>query len=212
VPEHDPVYKVTIIPRGRALGVTMFLPEQDKYSISKRQLESQLASLFGGRVAEEIVFGTDRVTTGASNDIERATAIARNMVTRWGLTEKLGPLVYSEDEDEVFLGRSVTQHKHMSDETARLIDEEVRRIVDNAHDLAYNLVESHSEQLHLMAEALIKFETIDEKQISDIMNGNEPRPPQDWDEPSEPGEPGSPVKVESGEGGKAPLGGPAGQH
>ena len=182
VPEHDPVYKVTIIPRGRALGVTMFLPEQDKYSISKLQLESQLASLFGGRVAEEIVFGAERVTTGASNDIERATSIARNMATRWGLTERLGPLVYSEDEDEVFLGRSVTQHKHMSDDTARLIDEEVRDIIDAAHSKAKNLLESHLDQLHLMADALMRFETIDKGQIDQIMEGQEPDPPEDWNE------------------------------
>ncbi|MCW8871323.1 MAG: ATP-dependent zinc metalloprotease FtsH, partial [Xanthomonadales bacterium] len=180
VPEHDPVYKVTIIPRGRALGVTMFLPEQDKYSISKLQLESQLASLFGGRVAEELVFGSDHVTTGASNDIERATAIARNMVTRWGLTEKLGPLVYSEDEDEVFLGRSVTQHKHMSDDTARLIDEEVRDIIDAAHGKARDLLESNLDRLHLMAGALIKYETLDKGQLDQIMQGQEPDPPEGW--------------------------------
>jgi cell division protease FtsH len=182
VPEHDPVYKVTIIPRGRALGVTMFLPEQDRYSISRLQLDSQLASLFGGRVAEEIVFGTERVTTGASNDIERATSIARNMVTRWGLTEKLGPLAYSEDEDEVFLGRSVTQHKHMSDDTARLIDEEVRDIIDAAHNKARGLLESHLDQLHLMADALMKYETIDNEQIDQIMEGKEPDPPKGWTE------------------------------
>jgi cell division protease FtsH len=182
VPEHDPVYKVTIIPRGRALGVTMFLPEQDKYSISKRQLESQLASLFGGRVAEELVFGAERVTTGASNDIERATSIARNMATRWGLTERLGPLTYIEDEDEVFLGRSITQHKHMSDETARLIDEEVRDIIDAAHGKARDLLEAHLDRLHLMANALIKYETIDRKQIDQIMQGQEPDPPEDWHE------------------------------
>jgi len=192
VPEHDPVYKVTIIPRGRALGVTMFLPEQDKYSISRLQLESQLASLFGGRVAEEIVFGPEKVTTGASNDIERATAIARNMVTRWGLTEKLGPLAYSEDEDEVFLGRSVTQHKHMSDDTARLIDEEVRNIIDAAHGQARDLLESHAKQLHVMAEALIKYETLDKEQIDQVMEGREPDPPEGWQEtdgdvPSRPG-------------------------
>ena len=180
VPEHDPVYKVTIIPRGRALGVTMFLPEQDKYSISKLQLESQLASLFGGRVAEELVVGSDHVTTGASNDIERATAIARNMVTRWGLTEKLGPLVYSEDEDEVFLGRSVTQHKHMSDDTARLIDEEVRDIIDAAHGKARDLLESNLDRLHLMAGALIKYETLDKGQLDQIMQGQEPDPPEGW--------------------------------
>jgi cell division protease FtsH len=182
VPEHDPVYKVTIIPRGRALGVTMFLPEQDKYSISKRQLESQLASLFGGRVAEEIVYGSDSVTTGASNDIERATAIARNMLTKWGLTKNLGPLTYSEDEDEVFLGRSVTQHKHVSDETARRIDVEVRDIIDAAHNEARDLLEDNLDQLHLMAKALMKYETIDNHQIDQIMEGHEPDPPDDWQE------------------------------
>ena len=180
VPEHDPVYKVTIIPRGRALGVTMFLPEQDKYSISKLQLESQLASLFGGRVAEELVFGTENVTTGASNDIERATSIARNMVTKWGLTEKLGPLTYSEDEDEVFLGRSITQHKHVSDDTARLIDIEVREIIDAAHGTAKQLLEDHSEQLYVMADALMKYETITGAQIDQIMEGHQPDPPEGW--------------------------------
>jgi cell division protease FtsH len=182
VPEHDPVYKVTIIPRGRALGVTMFLPEQDKYSISKRQLESQLASLFGGRVAEEIIYGSDDITTGASNDIERATSIARNMVTKWGLTDKLGPLTYSEDEDEVFLGRSVTQHKHVSDDTARLIDIEVREIIDSAHAKAKNILEANLDKLHLMADALMKYETIDSKQIDQIMEGQEPDPPEGWGE------------------------------
>ncbi len=182
VPEHDPVYKVSIIPRGRALGITMFLPEEDKYSISRLQLESQLASLFGGRVAEEIVFGSEHVTTGASNDIERATNIARNMVTKWGLTEKLGPLTYSEDEDEIFLGRSVTQHKHMSDETARLIDEEVKRIVEAAHQRALGLVKSNLDLLHLMADALMRYETIDSGQIDQIMEGHEPDPPEGWNE------------------------------
>jgi cell division protease FtsH len=180
VPEHDPVYKVTIIPRGLALGVTMFLPEQDKYSISKLQLESQLASLFGGRVAEELVFGKENVTTGASNDIERATAIARNMATKWGLTEKLGPLTYSEDEDEVFLGRSITQHKHVSDDTARLIDIEVREIINAAHGTAKQLLEDHSEQLYVMAEALMRYETINGSQIDQIMEGLEPDPPEGW--------------------------------
>jgi len=209
VPEHDPVYKVTIIPRGRALGVTMFLPEQDKYSISKLQLESQLASLFGGRVAEELVFGSDRVTTGASNDIERATAIARNMVTRWGLTEKLGPLAYSEDEDEVFLGRSVTQHKHMSDDTARLIDEEVRDIIDAAHGTARNLLESNSQKLHLMAAALMKYETLDKQQIDQVMEGQEPDPPQGWQDSD--GEPASQQGEASGSGDRTTVGGPAEQ-
>ena len=207
VPEHDPVYKVTIIPRGRALGVTMFLPEQDKYSISKLQLESQLASLFGGRVAEELIFGSENVTTGASNDIERATSIARNMATKWGLTEKLGPLTYSEDEDEVFLGRSVTQHKHVSDETAHLIDEEVRRIVEVAHKKAMEILQSRENILHLMADALIKYETIDGKQIDQLMEGKEPDPPDDWTE-SSPGPAGS----ETSDVDKRPtIGGPAEQ-
>ena len=182
VPEHDPVYKVSIIPRGRTLGITMFLPEDDKYSISKLQLESQLASLFGGRVAEEIVFGAEHVTTGAANDIERATSIARNMVTKWGLTEKLGPLTYAEEEGEIFLGRSVTQTKHISDETTRLIDEEVRRIVEVAHKKALDLVEANLDILHLMADALLRYETIDSDQIDQIMEGREPDPPEDWDD------------------------------
>ena len=187
VPEHDPVYKVTIIPRGRALGVTMFLPEQDKYSISRKQLDSQMASLFGGRVAEELVFGIENVTTGASNDIERATSIARNMVTRWGLTEALGPLTYSEDEEEVFLGRSVTQHKHVSDETARKIDIEVRHIVDTAHKTATDLVVANRDKLEVMTEALMKYETIDASQIDQIMEGKVPDPPKDWDDSSSDG-------------------------
>jgi len=182
VPEHDPVYKVTIIPRGRALGVTMFLPEQDKYSVSRKQLDSQMASLFGGRVAEELVFGIENVTTGASNDIERATAIARNIVTRWGLTDALGPLTYAEDEEEVFLGRSVTQHKHVSDETARKIDIEVRHIVDTAHKVATDLVEANRDKLELMTDALMKYETIDSKQIDQIMEGQIPDPPEGWDD------------------------------
>jgi cell division protease FtsH len=182
VPEHDPVYKVTIIPRGRALGVTMFLPEADKYSISRKQLDSQMASLFGGRVAEELVFGVENVTTGASNDIERATSIARNIVTRWGLSEALGPLTYSEDEEEVFLGRSITQHKHVSDETARKIDIEIRNIVDIAHKTATDLVLANREKLEIMTEALMKYETIDASQIDQIMEGKVPDPPEDWDD------------------------------
>ncbi len=182
VPEHDPVYKVTIIPRGRALGVTMFLPEQDKYSVSRKQLDSQMASLFGGRVAEELVFGVENVTTGASNDIERATSIARNIVTRWGLTDALGPLTYAEDEEEVFLGRSVTQHKHVSDDTARKIDLEVRKIVDTAHKTATDLVVGNREKLEIMTDALMKYETIDSTQIDQIMEGRIPDPPEDWDD------------------------------
>ena len=182
MPEHDPVYKVTIIPRGRALGVTMFLPEQDKYSISRKQLDSQMASLFGGRVAEELVFGIENVTTGASNDIERSTQIARNIVTRWGLSESLGPLTYAEDDEEVFLGRSVTQHKHVSDETARKIDIEIRIIVDAAHKVATDLVAANRDKLEVMTDALMKYETIDSVQIDQIMEGKIPDPPKDWDD------------------------------
>ncbi len=182
VPSHDPVYKVTIIPRGRALGVTMFLPEEDRLSYTRELLESQLSSLFGGRIAEELIFGKDKVTTGASNDIERATQLARNMVTKWGLSEKLGPLTYSEDDGEVFLGHSVTQHKAISDETAHTIDEEIRSIIDRNYERANNILNEHMDKLHLMADALMKYETIDSDQIDDIMNGNVPRPPSNWDD------------------------------
>ena len=181
VQDHDPVYKVTIIPRGIALGLTMFLPEQDRYSFSKKRLVSQITSLFGGRAAEELIFGKDSVTTGASNDIERATEIARKMVTKWGLSDKLGPLTYIEDEGEVFLGRSVTQHKQVSDITVKTIDEEVRRIIDQSYQDAAKILKTNIKRLHKMAEALIKFETLDENQISDIMNDKEPRPPEGWD-------------------------------
>ncbi|PXF64082.1 ATP-dependent zinc metalloprotease FtsH [Kangiella spongicola] len=184
VPSHDPVYKVSIIPRGRALGVTMYLPEQDRYSLSKEALESQLSSLFGGRIAEEILNGPDQVTTGASNDIERATDIARNMVTKWGLSEKLGPLSYAEDEGEVFLGRSVTQHKNISDDTARIIDAEIREFIDRNYDRAKKILNEEIDKLHAMAQALMKYETIDAKQIEDIMKGEEPRPPADWSDKS----------------------------
>jgi len=181
VEDHDPVYKVTIIPRGIALGLTMFLPEQDRYSFSKKRLVSQITSLFGGRAAEELIFGKDSVTTGASNDIERATEIARKMVTKWGLSDKLGPLTYIEDEGEVFLGRSVTQHKQVSDITVKTIDEEVRRIIDQSYHDAAKILKTNIKRLHKMAEALIKYETLDENQIGDIMNDKEPRPPEDWD-------------------------------
>ncbi len=180
VPEHDPVYKVTIIPRGRALGVTMFLPEDDRYSHSKQRLESQISSLFGGRVAEELIFGDEAVTTGASNDIERATEIARAMVTKWGLSEKMGPLAYGEEDGEVFLGHSVTQHKPISDDTANSIDQEIRRIIDMNYKRALGLVKDNMDKLHIMAKALIKYETLDKEQIDDIMEGKEPRPPEDW--------------------------------
>ena len=184
--EHDPVYKVTIIPRGRALGLTMFLPEEDRYSISRLRLVGQLTSLFGGRAAEELVFGKDSVTTGASNDIERATEIARNMVTKWGLSDKLGPLSYSKDEEEIFLGRSVTQHKQVSDTTVNIIDQEVRQIIDQSYDEANSILISNVKRLHKMAEALIKYETLDEEQIRDIMNDKEPRPPDGWSIDDEP--------------------------
>ena len=181
IPLHDPVYKVTVIPRGRALGVTMFLPEQDRLSYSKARLESQICSLFGGRIAEELIFGSDAVTTGASNDIERVTDIARNLVTRWGLSEKLGPMTFSDDDGEVFLGRSVTQHKTVSDETAHVIDEEVRTIVSSNYSRAKVILEENIEKLHAMADALIEFETLDTDQIDDIMDGKPPRPPASWD-------------------------------
>ncbi|MGB5474188.1 MAG: ATP-dependent zinc metalloprotease FtsH, partial [Gammaproteobacteria bacterium] len=180
MPSHDPVYKVTIIPRGRALGVTMFLPEADRYSHSKEFLESQICSLFGGRIAEELVFGPDKVTTGASNDIMRSTELARNMVTKWGLSEKLGPLTYSEDEGEVFLGHSVAQHKAVSDETAHDIDQEIRSIIDRSYARAEKILKDNLDKLHLMADALMKYETIDSDQINDIMTGKPPRPPRDW--------------------------------
>jgi len=212
VPDHDPVYKVTIIPRGRALGVTMFLPEEDRYSYSKQRLMSQMKSLFGGRLAEELIFGPAYVTTGASNDIERATEIARNMVTKWGLSENLGPLTYSEDDGEIFLGRSVTRQKQVSDVTAHAIDEEVRQLINECYLEAKTILERETDKLHLMAAALIRYETIDENQIKQIMTGKEPSPPQDWDD-SEPGE-GETVDVPASEEEKGvpPLGGPAGQH
>ncbi|MCG8382750.1 MAG: ATP-dependent zinc metalloprotease FtsH [Gammaproteobacteria bacterium] len=187
VPEHDPVYKVTIIPRGRALGVTMFLPEEDRYSHSKQRLESQISSLYGGRIAEELIFGPEAVTTGASNDIERATEIARNMVTKWGLSNSVGPLAYSEEEGEVFLGRSSSHQKHLSDSTVQAIDKEIRTIIDGNYQRATSLLKENIEKLHTMAEALIKYETIDSDQINDIMKGKKPGPPADWsdDDPSQ---------------------------
>lgn len=216
VPEHDPVYKVSIIPRGRALGVTMFLPEEDRYSHSKRFLVSQVCSLFGGRIAEELTLGKDGVTTGASNDIKRATEISRNMVTKWGLSEKLGPLMYDEAEEEVFLGRSAGhQAKVYSPETAQRIDEEVRTIIDDCYETARKLLESNMDKLHLMADALMKYETIDAAQIDDIMNGNEPRPPKGWGGSSSGGGSGETVASKDGESetdaGKS-VGGPAGEH
>ena len=182
VPGHDPVYKVTIIPRGRALGVTMFLPEQDRLSYSRQFLQSQICSLFGGRIAESLIFGEDAVTTGASNDIERATLLARNMVTKWGLSEKMGPLAYQEDEGEVFLGHAVTKHSTISAATQNDIDTEVRRLIDRNYQRAQELLQTNMDKLHLMADALIKYETIDSGQIDIIMEGKEPGPPADWGE------------------------------
>ena len=209
VPEHDPVYKVSIIPRGRALGVTMFLPEEDRYSLSKRALTSQICSLFGGRIAEEMTLGFDGVTTGASNDIMRATQLAKNMVTKWGLSEKLGPLMYVEEEGEVFLGRSMgSQQSSMSADTAKLIDQEVRSIIDECYGAAKRLLQENRDKLDAMAEALMKYETIDAEQIEDIMNGLAPREPKGWqggdDNNSTPTAP-----VEVAESPEKPIGGPA---
>jgi cell division protease FtsH len=211
VPNHDPVYKVTIIPRGRALGVTMYLPEEDKYSISKETLESNISTLFGGRIAEEMTLGANGVTTGASNDIERATDIARNMVTKWGLSERLGPLTYSEDDGEVFLGRSVTQHKQVSDVTVHTIDEEVRTIIDRNYERARNILKQHADKLEVMAGALMKYETIDQAQIKDIMEGREPSPPPDWEDPEDGLKKKSGRKKKSTDG-PVPIGGPASEH
>ena len=211
VPSHDPVYKVSIIPRGRALGVTMFLPEEDRYSYSKERLESSISSLFGGRIAEKLVFGNDSVTTGASNDIQRATEIARNMVTKWGLSEKLGPLTYSEEEGEVFLGHSVTQHKVVSDETAHIIDEEIRSVVDRNYKRAEQLLTENTDKLGLMADALMKYETIDAEQIKDIMMGKVPRPPGDWsDGDAEP--PADTAEKDDEKPASGKIGGPASSH
>ena len=213
VPSHDPVYKVSIIPRGRALGVTMFLPEEDRYSHSKEHLESQISSLFGGRIAEELIFGPESVTTGASNDIMRATDLARSMVTKWGLSDRMGPLSYGEDEGEVFLGRSVTQHKALSDDTAHAIDEEIRAFIDRNYERAAKILDEYQDKLHAMADALMKFETIDSDQINDIMEGRDPRPPAGWDDSSD-SDAGGGAAADKGKdaSGDAPIGGPAGQH
>jgi cell division protease FtsH len=213
VPDHDPVYKVSIIPRGRALGVTMYLPEEDKYSVSKRALESSICSLFGGRIAEEMTLGFDGVTTGASNDIERATKMARAMVTKWGLSEKMGPLAYEEDEGEVFLGKQMSQRKHVSEQTSEEIDREVRAIIDSCYHRAKDLLESNRDKLDLMAEALMQYETIDADQIGDIMSGHKPRPPKDWrDQGPGPGASASSDESGDGETGDDAIGGPANTH
>ena len=217
VPEHDPVYKVSIIPRGRALGVTMFLPEEDRYSHSKMHLESQISSLFGGRIAEELIYGKDSVTTGASNDIERATGLARSMVTKWGLSERLGPLSYSEDEGEVFLGRSVTQHKNMGDDTARIIDEEIRDLIERNYERAESILKEKMDVLHNMTDALMKYETIDAVQIDALMNGREVPAPKDWidmddDDGSSVPPSDSNEKKDKKDKGDGTIGDPAGQH
>lgn len=181
VPEHDPVHKVTIIPRGQALGITFFLPEGDAISASRQKLESQISTLYGGRIAEEIIYGMEKVSTGASNDIKVATSIARNMVTQWGFSEKLGPLLYAEEEGEIFLGRSVAKAKHMSDETARIIDQEVKLIIERNYQRAHNLLIGNMDILHTMKDALMKYETIDASQINDLMSRKSVRSPAGWD-------------------------------
>ncbi len=201
VPDHDPVYKVSIIPRGRALGVTMFLPEEDRYSHSKQHLESQISSLFGGRIAEELIVGADGVTTGASNDIERATALARNMVTRWGLSEEMGPLAYAEEEGEVFLGKSTSKSNSMSQMTAKSIDEEIRTFIDRNYDRAETILKENLDKLHVMRDALMKYETIDSDQIDAIMEGREVGPPADWsDDDDQSGKTAASDKSETDEG------------
>ena len=203
MPEHDPVYKVTIIPRGRALGVTMFLPEEDRYSISGRNIRSQICSLFGGRIAEEMTLGIDNVTTGASNDIQRATQLARNYVTKWGLSEKMGPLMYDEDDGEVFLGMSAASNsKSHSPDTAREIDQEVRTLIDNCYSESKVLLKKHEDKLHTMAEALMEYETLSSEQIDDIMAGAKPRVSKDQNE-------GPSTKSDDSSSDESPIGGPA---
>ncbi len=209
VPDHDPVYKVTIIPRGRALGVTMFLPEQDRYSHSLRRLDSQLSSLFGGRIAEELIFGAGSVTTGASNDIMRATEIARKMVTTWGLSA-LGPLTFGEEPGEVFIGRSMSQRSEISDKTAEEIDKEVRKIIDRNYERAKAILVEKTDILHKMASALIKYETIDSEQIGVIMQGKEPPAPKDWVEPQTP--PAGPTEPSVKQENEKRVQHPAGEH
>lgn len=211
VPEHDPVYKVSIIPRGRALGVTMFLPEEDRYSHSRRHIISQICSLFGGRIAEEMTLGPDGITTGASNDIQRATEIARNMVTKWGLSQEMGPLMYDEGSEEVFLGRSATQSSQsISGETRRRIDQEVRKIIDDCYSASETILKENFDKLHVMADALMLYETIDAEQIDDIMAGREPREPKDWGGPNDDA-PAAPTDESAPDSG-SPIGGPAGEH
>ncbi|WP_429127084.1 ATP-dependent zinc metalloprotease FtsH [Aeromonas veronii] len=198
VPDHDPVYKVSIIPRGRALGVTMYLPEQDRWSHSKQHLESMISSLYGGRLAEELIYGAEKVSTGASNDIERATEIARKMVTQWGMSERLGPMLYAEEDGEVFLGRSMAKAKHMSDDTARIIDAEVKQVIDRNYARSKQILLDNMDVLHSMKDALMKYETIDAKQIDDLMARREVRAPSNWhDEHGDTPQGGSSVAAEA---------------
>ncbi|MFM5381993.1 ATP-dependent zinc metalloprotease FtsH [Aeromonas veronii] len=198
VPDHDPVYKVSIIPRGRALGVTMYLPEQDRWSHSKQHLESMISSLYGGRLAEELIYGAEKVSTGASNDIERATEIARKMVTQWGMSERLGPMLYAEEDGEVFLGRSMAKAKHMSDDTARVIDAEVKQVIDRNYARSKQILLDNMDVLHSMKDALMKYETIDAKQIDDLMARREVRAPSNWhDEHGDTPQGGSTVAAEA---------------
>ena len=195
LPKTDPVHKVTIIPRGRALGVTMQLPEGDRYSMDKTRMLDTISVLFGGRIAEEVFM--HQMTTGASNDFERATAIARDMVTRYGMTDELGPVVYAENEGEVFLGRSITKTTHMSEETMQKVDKQIRKIIDEQYALARKLIEDNQDKMHAMATALLEWETIDAEQINDIMEGREPRPPKDWTPPTnKPSGPKPPVSAD----------------
>ena len=220
MPDHDPVYKVSIIPRGRALGITMFLPVEDRYSISRQHILSNICSLYGGRIAEEMTLGKDGVTTGASNDIQRATEMARNMVTKWGLSDELGPLLYFEEEAEVFLGRSAAmQPKTISSDTAIAIDKEVRKIIDTCYKKAEKLLEKNKDKLELMKDALMEYETIDALQIDDIMEGKAPRPPADWsnndsnNKTESDGKDSDTSKVSKGETDKSSkIGGPASEH
>ena len=197
VPEHDPVHKVTIIPRGRALGVTFFLPEGDQVSISQKQLESKLSTLYAGRLAEDLIYGEENISTGASNDIKVATNIARNMVTQWGFSDKLGPILYTEDDGEVFLGRSMAKAKHMSDETAHVIDEEVRAIVNRNYERARQILSDNMDILHAMKDALVKYETIEEEQIKQLMNREPVTPPSGWEVPRDNGNKAQPQQPKS---------------
>ena len=218
VPEHDPVYKVSIIPRGRALGVTMFLPEEDRYSHSKQSILSQICSLYGGRIAEELTLGKDGVTTGASNDIQRATQMAHNMVKKWGLSDKLGPLQYDDEQEEVFLGRSAGQSsKILSSDTTKAIDEEVRAIIDSCYNKAQEILEENRDILEAMKDALMEYETLDVGQIDDLMERKKPRTPAEWnDDDYQSGTPNSGDKKEdkneAKESSEKPIGGPAGEH